>query len=73
MLAIIPAASIREDVDKEELENMRTSPEVVLEYGQAPDYSKIYKRNKLDNDNQEPIENKSMSSNMPSRLSEFAF
>ena len=82
LLAVVHAASIREAVDKEELENIRSSPEVVLEYGQAPTNSNIYKRNKRDNDNQEPeaelqylqpIENKSMPSNMQSRLSMFAF
>ena len=44
MLAIVDAASIRETVDKVELENMGTSAEVVLEYGQAPANSNIYKR-----------------------------
>ena len=81
MAAIVDAASIRETVDKEELGNIRSSPEVVLEYGQAPANSNIYKRNKRDNDDQEPdaelqylqpIEKKSMPSHMQSRLSKFA-
>ena len=81
MAAIVDAASIRETVDKVEIENMGTSPEVVLEYGQAPANSNIYKRNKRDNDDQEPdaelqylqpIEKKSMPSHMQSRLSKFA-
>ena len=80
--AIVHAASIRETVDKVEIENMGTSPEVVLEYGQAPTNSNIYKRNKRESGDQEPeaelqylqpIENKSMPSNMQSRLSKFAF
>ena len=72
LLAIVHAASIREAVDKAELENMRTSPEVVLEYGQAPANSNIYKRNKRDNDLQS-MEKKSMPLNMQSTLSKFAF
>jgi hypothetical protein len=82
MPAIAHAASIRETVDKTKLENMGTSPEVVLEYGQAPANSNIYKRNKRENEDQEshaelqylqPIEKKSMPSKMKSRLSMFAF
>ena len=81
MLAIVDAASIRETVDKVELENMGTSAEVVLEYGQAPANSNIYKRNKRNKVDQElnadlqylqPIEKKSMPSHMQSRLSKFA-
>ena len=81
MAAIVDAASIRETVDKVEIKIMGTSPEVVLEYGQAPANSNIYKRNKRDNDDQEPdaelqylrhIEKKSVPSHMQSRLSKFA-
>ena len=70
------------DFDNLELENVKTFPEVVLEYGQATANSNIYKRNKRDKVDQapdavlqylQPIEKKSMPSNIQSGLSKFAF